>query len=181
MSEQLPQILEPMGSLARVGSHTEAIPTNEETTAAMMRVGSVKVGQHELQDLATIGAHVQGIGVLRVFRGRALVHQQRLTNAMQALTATIIKLEQKPKQTKSDLTLMGQLSRSLGYLSVQLTDSERLMLEVEKINSPAGFNQPVPLVRRFAPGSDVKPSQLPVGPYGVRLHHGDSRDPAPPA
>ena len=100
---------------------------------------------------------------------------------MQAFMATIIRLENKPKQTKSDLTSMAQRSRSLSYLSAQLTDSHKLMLEVEKINSPAGFNQPVPLVKSFLPGSDVKPSQLPVGPYGVRLHHGGSRDPAPPA
>src|SRR5258708_6295266 len=91
MSEQLPQILEPVGSLVRVGAQrTEVIPTNEQTTAAMLRMG-VKIGEHDLQDAATIGAHVQGIGVLRVFRGRALVHQQRLTNVIGSLMATIKK------------------------------------------------------------------------------------------
>jgi hypothetical protein len=136
MSEQLAQILEPVGSLARMDSKTEVIPTGEETTAAMRRMGGVTVGEHELQDLATIGAHVQRVGVFRAVRGRLLLNQELLTNSIQNLTETIKELKEKPEKNRASLASMAKLSRSIRDLSAQLRDSQQLLLEVERLSSP---------------------------------------------
>ena len=73
---------------ANVGDGSvEVMPTHEQTTAAVLRMGYVRIGQNELRDLGLIGAYVRASGVLRVSRGRAMVLQQRLNTAMEALTA----------------------------------------------------------------------------------------------
>jgi hypothetical protein len=135
-----------------------SVPTDDEATAAMSRMGSVSLGQHELQDLATIGAYVQGLGVLRASRGRAMVDQQRLTAAIQALMTSIAELQAKPKRTRSDLSSIKQPTRSMAYLSAQLESSQRLLIEVEQLSSAGPKDFPDLRVPSFAAGQQVNPA-----------------------
>jgi len=110
-----------------------------------------------LQDLATIGEHVQGAGVRRVSRGWALVNQQRLDSVMRELADTIMEMQRKPKKTRNDLTSMAKLAHSFGYLSRQLTESQRLMLEAEKVSAPGETDAPKPPNMVFPAGAIVGP------------------------
>ena len=173
MNEQLPEKLKPAGTLVEsVDSPTAGVSQDEETAAAVIR------------DLASIGEHVQGSGVLRVTRGRALVNQQRLDTMMRELSAAVMEMQEKPKKTRRDLTSMAELSHSFGYLSARLTDSQHLMLEVEKVASPGNTDTPRPLVDAFAAGAIVGPSPggIPMMKPEGQAHHGDQpTDPEPGA
>jgi hypothetical protein len=142
-------------SIANVDARQVAIvPTAETATDAMVRMGYVRIGQHELEDLAAIGVYVRSAGVARICRGKVMVNQQRLNTAMQALTAAIVELGDKPNKTRSDIAAMGQLTHALARLCQELTDSQRLMLEIERV-SP-GEDVPEVRVQAFEPGKPVR-------------------------
>jgi len=147
MSEQL---------LVQVGDEVDKV---DGDGLAARRAGFLRVQENELRDLATIGTHLAGKGALQVCRGKAIVHQQQINCMIHALSRTILDLQEKPKKTKSDLAAMAQLSRSLASLSAQLTDSQRLLLEVENLSSTGDGGSQEPLVPSFAPGSIVVPRQ----------------------
>jgi hypothetical protein len=83
-----------------------------------------------------------------------MVNQQRLTTAMQTLTAAIVELGDKPNKTRSDITSIGQLTHALARLSQELTDSQRLMVELERV-SP-GEDVPEVRVQAFERGKPVR-------------------------
>jgi hypothetical protein len=154
MSEQTP---EGAGSAVRVGASLTKVTGNDGDAEAAKRAGYVRIQENELRDLATIGAHVQGARAVQICRGKAIVHQQQINCMIHALSRTILDLEEKPKKTKSDLNAMAQLSRSLAYLSAQLTGSQRLLLEMEDLSLTGDSNSQEPLVQSFAPGAIVVP------------------------
>jgi len=156
MSEQT---REGAGSVVRVGAGLTKVAGHDGDTEAAKRAGYVRIQENELRDLATIGSHVQGARALEICRGKAIVHQQQINCMIHALSRTILDLQEKPKKTKSDLAAMAQLSRSLASLSAQLTDSQRLLLEVENLSSTGDGGSQEPLVPSFAPGSIVVPRQ----------------------
>jgi hypothetical protein len=126
--------LKRINSTVRIeGNQTEPLPTSEGATNAMVRMGYVRIGQHELEDLAAIGVYVRNAGVARICRGKVMVNQQRLNTAMQTLTEAIVELGDKPNKTRSDITSIGQLTHALARLSQELTDSQRLLVELEKM------------------------------------------------
>jgi hypothetical protein len=149
------------------GNQTEPLPNSEGATNAMVRMGYVRIGQHELEDLAAIGVYVRNAGVARICRGKVMVNQQRLNTAMQTLTAAIVELGDKPNKTRSDIAAIGQLTQALARLSQELTDSQRLMLELERV-SP-GEDVPEVRVQSFECGKPVRlpmASELECSPRG---------------
>lgn len=144
-------------TVRREGNQTEPLPTSEGATNAMVRMGYVRIGQHELEDLAAIGVYVRNVGVARICRGKVMVSQQRLNTAIQTLTAAIVELGEKPNKTRSDITSMGQLTLALARLSQELTESQRLLVELERM-SP-GEDVPEIHVQAFECG---KPVRLPI-------------------
>lgn len=163
LASHLPEKLNPTGAPVEGGlGPTQVVPRDEGTAAAVLR------------DLATIGEHVQGADVRRVTRGRALVNQQRLDAMMRELAAVVMEMQQKRKKTRRDLTSMAQLSHAFGYLSARLTDSQHLMLEVEKVSSPGGTDAPKVLHGAFPAGAIVQPSPgaMMMKPEG-QTRHGD--------
>jgi hypothetical protein len=150
MNAQLPEEFTPPGALVQsVVGPAESVPPGEETVAAVLR------------DLASIGEHVQGAGVLRVARGRALVNQQRVDSVMRELAAAVMEIQQKPKKTRRDLALMAQLAHAFGGLAARQTESQHLLLAVEQASSPGEPDAPKPLNEAFPAGAIV--GQRPVG------------------
>jgi len=78
---------------------------------------------------------------------------------MQTLTAAIVELGDKPNKTRSDITSIGQLTHALARLSQELTDSQRLLVELEKMFPSEDV--PEVRVRAFECG---KPIRLPMAP-----------------
>jgi hypothetical protein len=117
-------------------------------------MGYVRIGQHELEDLAAIGLYARNAGVARICRGKVMVNQQRLNTAMQTLTAAIVELGDKPNKTRSDIAAIGQLAHALARLSQELTDSQRLMLELERVSPREDV--PEPRVKAFECGKPVQ-------------------------
>jgi len=145
MIEQVPQKLNPVRSLVGVGAQrTEVIPTIEEATAAMRRMGC-KIGENELEDLATIGARVQELGVLQEVRGTTLADKQMLTDTIQVLKGTVAELQEKPNKTRADLASITKLSRSIRYLSAQLKDVRQLLAEIERLPRQQDLGAGAPL------------------------------------
>jgi hypothetical protein len=161
------QLTETSVSVMDVDSGAPGVPTDQETTEAVLRMGYVRIGRHELQDLKTIGAYVCEAGVLNITRAKALVHQQRLGTAIQEMLATIVELREKPKKSRSDLAAMAQLYQALSRVSAQVTASQQLLLDIEKMSSTAQIEKPRATVKSFAPGAIVHPP----APSGIGNFH----------
>lgn len=160
MSDQIPQRLT-LGVMratrvAQDASTTRPAPTDGEATEAMVRLG-LNMGAHELEDLATIGAHVKAAGVVRVTRAKALVHQQQLNNTIQTLTKLLNEIAAEPNRNKKDVLDMAQLSQAVARLSTALTSSQQLLVELEAL-SPAEEVENPPRVRSFRPGEIIRPA-----------------------
>ena len=136
----------------------EIVPADEEAISAMLRIGYVKMVQQDLRHLATLGSYIQGMGVLGVSRGMAMVSQQALSMAIQVLNTEIVRLGEKPKKTRGDLSSLAQLSQALGRLSAQLAVSQHLLVGDEMHS--LGELEEMPLVKSFAPGAQVGPAAV---------------------
>jgi hypothetical protein len=138
VNDQLPEKFAPTGQVAEGGvGPIEIVPADEEAVAARLR------------DLAEIAKRLRGDGASEVRRGEAIVSQLILHATMQKLMK---KLTEKPKM---GVIPMVQLVYSLGYLLSKMTDSQRLLLEFEKLSSPEQMVPPKATDPSFPAGEIV--------------------------
>lgn len=148
----------------------DQVITDESAAEAMRSQGLIMLQKNTITDLASIGINLQGVGVMRVQRGRALVSQQRLDEASRVVYNEIIELS-KDKSAKGRLAKICQLSQSLGYLASKLTESQELMLSID--GEKTGYHampSDEPTTKAFTPGSIVRGGGTAIMAREVHLH-----------
>ncbi|HEU4344379.1 MAG TPA: hypothetical protein VFU31_22695 [Candidatus Binatia bacterium] len=153
----------------------EAMPdptvTDDQALEAFQRAGLAKVEANTVRDLAAIGIYVKGVGVLKIQRGKAMVTQQLLFEAMRiaadhmAAIQNDEKLKLKPKSKTNDLVRsMG----GLAGLARASNESQRLAMELESLTVGAGSpvsDGPQP-VSSFAPKAKIQPVATTIHNHG---------------
>jgi hypothetical protein len=153
------QLLESVNSI-NSGVETkveEAEFVAEGEQPADLGLDRVQISTKDLKYLASLGLEIRDLGILRISRGTLMVHLEWLKTAIRSLTEEISDLGRKPKKTRSDHAAMAQLSRSLGCLSAQLNNSQRLLMEIAEA-SLAEEESLRPKVKCFAVDEDVRPA-----------------------
>lgn len=139
----------------------EPVISDDEVAEAIKRQGGITIPKKAITDLAAIGAHVMGAGILKVQRGQVIISQQRLNQVMLLLMAELTRLNAGSDRNKT--TKMVQISQSIGYLTARLTDAQSLMVSIERIQHPSGsIADEIPASNVCFPANEaVKPQVLP--------------------
>jgi len=161
----------------------DPIVADEEAWHIFKRFGLSNISRQSMNDMARLGIYVKGIGVLRNQRGSAVLTQQRLGTIMETL-GRAVELEWKGKR-RGKMETIAKLAQSFGYLVSKMTESQRLLIEME-----GGFTAPVrkaesagPMVQSFMPGQDVQPNSTMVLSREVHIHNCEQmplKSPVPP-
>lgn len=133
--------------------------SDDELVKVLTRQGFSEVGLSRIQDIRACGVALKGLGVLKMQRGRALVSQQRMDNAMRYLADLLEEVMAGNKSTKISQAI--RLAQALGYMGSKLTEAQAFLAEMERhhgSNRPA-FQEAVSEVinKGFLPGKDVQP------------------------
>jgi len=142
-----------------LGQVAKGDENDSEAAQVPLRRAANTLWQQELEALEHIAAQIKSVGTREVMYGRALVNQQRLDTVMQTLSAKILSLGRKRRTSRGDVALIAKLTHSLAQLSGKTTDSQRLLVEIERAASPPPDANVAPagLVKSFAPGQIVGP------------------------
>ena len=151
----------------------EAIPdpavTDIQALEAFKRAGLVMVGVDTVKDLAAIGIYVKGVGVLKIQRGRAMITQQKLDEAIRVMSEHMVAIHNdsklKPRTKTNDLVKSAGVLASLTRGS---TDSQRLAIELESMTVVTGApvtDTPVPM-NSFQPKAKITPVSTTIHNHG---------------
>lgn len=170
-----PEPLVPADSGKQVDIPTEVV-TDEEAIEALERMGNVKLPKGMMNDLAKVGVNQAGIGVFKLVRGDSMMNRTRLNLAMNTLLGYIIRgtaaESAKGKKGRPMKPLeMAELAHKLGYLSSKMTESHRLMVDMEQAR-PGGPHDDEPAHQAsFGAGEDIKPATT-INAQTVHIHEG---------
>ena len=141
----------PIGSeVMKVGSGPSgASPTDVNAISALQKLP---------QDIAGIGQQFANIGGLNFVRGLALTNQMEVAKLMQALSPLINKLEKKQRKKPNDYAAIARLADSFSRLSFQVTQSQNVLLEIEKLSPSSKPGPQKQFVKSFLPGQIVSAS-----------------------
>lgn len=145
--------------------------TDQDALLALQRLGFVELRRNDVNDLATVGTHLHGAGVVRVQQGRIMVSQQQLADTMRTLYDAIIKIGKADKPKTGDLT---RLAAVLGTLSSRQNESIKLMVNLE-----GGQTETLPpesvegLVPSFGKGAKIMPNQTLIMSRETHVHQAD--------
>lgn len=117
------------------------VVTDADAALAISREGGIKIEAETVRDLATIGIFVRGTGVLLEARGRATMTQRSVARVM----AKIVDVVENGGVDKKDPTKKVPLSpnaiftaaKAIAAVSAAISESQRVMLDVEKYSSSA--------------------------------------------
>lgn len=132
-----------------------------EAIEAMQRAGAVVVQSKLFHDLESVGIHVRGVGVLKYVRGRAVISQHRLDTLMKEIAERILvgQSEDGGKAKKPSNAEIIKMTNALGYLSTKLTESLRLLVEIEGVVAPpGGVREEEQVQASFGAGVPVRPA-----------------------
>lgn len=136
----------------------DPVVTEDEAIAALERQGHVDLDARTIRDLRDIGVFAKATGLLKIQRGRGMVNQQTLHKAMIAMQDEMDKVLH--SRLKDKTAKMTALARTIGYLSSKVTESQRMMMGIEKLSQPAGtIESEMPVNNGFRPGQTVKPAK----------------------
>jgi hypothetical protein len=159
---------------------TDRAVTPEDVERIMQENGLSEISARGIHDLAAIGIYLHGAGVMRVQRGRSLITQQRLDQAMRLLQEElIITAQDREAKPKDRVDRMTKLAQSIGYLSSKVSESQELMLSTDQAGRPAVTHMPQdePTARSFSPGAIVRGAGILA--VGNEIHvHSDPPKPA---
>lgn len=155
----------------------DRVVTEQGAIEAMRRQGAVDLSEHYLKDLEDVGIYVRQAGV-KIQRGKTMVNQHRIESAMGKLTEIIcttpVKRHSKDKG-KMEPNKLADLARALATLSKSLTDSQRMMMEIEGVLTPPSKpTDPDQIMQPFAAGSKVKPATTQVIAENVHIHQAET-------
>lgn len=156
----------------------EPMVSDEEAEKALLECGLVRVPKKQLDNLNKLGIWLKGAGVLRNQRGEALFNQRRLDDVMQILYEHIVDINGSKRKDKMKSILL--LSEKLGYLSSKMTESQKLVVEMEGLTPGSARNaayQDEAVNKSFIPGSNVKP--MIVGKE-IHIHQAPQNQPTGP-
>lgn len=147
----------------------DPVISEEAALDAVQRQGSVMCSKKAVSDLAAIGVHVMGAGSLKVQRGQVFISQQRLNQALILLMDELQRLTKGNDKKKT--AKLAQIAQSLGYLTARLTDSQSLMVAIERLHHPGGqaIEEILPTNDCFLPG-EAKGGGTSIVAKEVHLH-----------
>lgn len=140
----------------------EAIPeptvTDAEAIEALRRCGLANIGANAIRDLAAIGIHAKGVGVLRQQRGRAMVSQHKLDQAVNILLTEMNAVAGDAK-VKNRVDKLVRLGNGIGFVTGKITESQRLAIEIESmtVGSGAPVGDKPEMQQGFAPKAKIQP------------------------
>jgi hypothetical protein len=135
----------------------DIMPPQNEPTPPEPENASVTIGQRQLRRLGTIGVLSRSDTALNVYRGGVVMLQHRLITVMAILTTAIMEQGAKPKKSLRAITAVAQLANAIAQLAAQVTDSQRMLLEIERLSSRSGFDESAPTVKSFGIGEKIVP------------------------
>lgn len=153
----------------------EPTVTEKQAIEALERQGLISLPPNILADIDAVGAYVRGPGVMRNQRGRAVINQQRLDSLMRQLTEMLAsgeKILADGKKRKLTFPDFLAASKVMGYLSSKLTESQKLMAELQRIGSAGRpIEEPEAPRNGFTPGKAVVPAnQTQIYAKEVHMH-----------
>lgn len=106
-----------------------------------------------------MGIYVGGLGVLKMQRGRAMINQQRVDDAMRQMSELLAAIM--AGTSKQKIAQATKVVQTIAYVSRALTDAQKFLAEVEERANP-GRQPYVPKLpevmnQGFTPGQDVQP------------------------
>lgn len=138
----------------------DPVVSDEAALAAFERAGMMMATKETVRDLASVGIHVKGIGVLKIQRGRVMMTQQRIDETMRMMIGqmdSVLKDEKKKSKTPE----LVKLANSVRSLADSITKSQRLAVEIESITVGSGApvsDTPQATTASFQPKSKVQAS-----------------------
>lgn len=136
----------------------DPVVSEDQAISALERQGHVDLDAGTISDLRDIGVFSKATGLLKIQRGRGMVNQMTLHKAMIAMQDEMGKVLH--SRLKDKTAKMTALARTIGYLSSKLTESQRMMVGIEKLSQPAGtIESEMPMNNGFRPGQTVKPAK----------------------
>lgn len=142
------------------------VMSSAETEAIAQATGLVSISKGEYSAILKAGDAVKRIGPIRWQRGTALVAQQRLNAAANALLREILDIHA-DKEKKNRAKDMATLSQALALLTGRLTDSQHYSAHIDgQSHGPAPvIEADLPRVPTLAPGQ-----QLVIAGKEVHVH-----------
>jgi hypothetical protein len=134
------------------------VASRADADAAMERLSMVKLSAKHIDDCATVGVYLNGVGIIRDQHGGAYVNQAYLKVAMDALMKRVIYISAKKDKIadrKGEIEKLDRLVRALGYTSDKLSKSHKIVLD-SSVDQPGPVVAPPPsAVRSFAPRQQI--------------------------
>jgi hypothetical protein len=183
LGKRLNRKMKSNGELTKNGDGVPQVPVGIEESVvlepaaveALQRLGAYEVPATTMRDLQRLGLFLRGTGTLRTERGRALVSEQNLQGMMSQVIGIAKRIE--PDVTVYNSEKFAILARVLSDLAKSLTASQRLMVDIAKMESPKG--RPAeetrePQRRSFEPRAIVQP----INVAQVHVHGNESKEKA---
>lgn len=150
----------------------DRVVTEEGAIEAMRRQGAVELSEHYLKDMESVGIYVRTAGV-KIQRGKVMINQNRLERAMGVLAdiITTSPVKRHSKEKGMDPNKLADLVRALAVASKAMTDSQRMMLEIEGVLTPPSKpTDPDQIMQPFAAGAKVQAGPTNVVAKEVHIH-----------
>jgi hypothetical protein len=151
-------------------SIAEPTITDKEFEDSMARLGHNTVSGQRIKDLSACGIYVRGVGVLNTMRGKAILNQHRFERLLDKIVTEFEKIS--AGNDKGKIGKMERLAKSLAILGSKLTESQRLMVEMQPGNAPGmpPVDDSMPVNQSFAPGQRITPGNTLIAAKEVHLH-----------
>lgn len=138
----------------------EPMIAEAELKEILKRQGFAEVGLARMNDTGRMGVALKGLGVLKMQRGRALINQQRMDDAMRQMCELLTEILASNKKTR--IASANKTAQTISYMSRALTDAQKFMADHEQGSSERRPSNAVvipemPTNKGFLPGQNVQP------------------------